>query len=115
MVYFADLNLSSGISNISANKRQAQSEACDSFGVDWGMREKAGEKFSAIKRQAFIWFFCVYEKSKWKLMHPLRRQTLSSLTLEGDLCMLIPTQTPVLLSGKRKIVHHHLLALAEQD
>lgn len=115
MGYFADLNISSGISNISANKRQPQSKACDSIGVDWEMREKAGEKFSAIKSQALIWFFCVYEKSKWKLMHPLRRQALSSLTLVGDLCVPIATQPPMLLSGRRKTVHHHLVALVEHD
>lgn len=115
MGYFADLNLSSGISNISANKRQAQSEACDSIGVHWEMREKAGKKFSAIKRQALIRFFGVYEKSKWKLMHPLRRRALSSLTLVGDLGMPVATQPPMLLSGRRKTVHHRLVALVEQD
>lgn len=100
---------------ISANKRQPQNEACDSIGVDWEMREEAGVECSAIKSQALIWFFCVYEKSKWKLMHPLRRQALSSLTLVGDLCMPIATQALMPLSGSRETVHHHLVALVEQD
>lgn len=91
MGYFADLNLSSGISNISANKKQTQTESCVTIVVEQEMRKKAGEKFSAMKNQALIWFFCVYEKSKWKLMHPLRRQALSSLTLVGDLCVPVAT------------------------
>lgn len=115
MGHFADLYLSSVISNISGNKRQSQSEACGSIGLDGELRLKAGEKYSAIKNQTLIWFFCVYEKSKWKLMHTQIKQALSSLTLVGDFCMPAATQPPVLFSVRRKTVHHHLVALVEQD
>lgn len=46
MGYFAYLNLSSGISNISANTIQHWSEGCDSIWVDWEMREKMGKILS---------------------------------------------------------------------
>lgn len=47
-------------------------------------------------------------------MHPLRRQALSSLTLAGDLCVPVTAQHPILLSGRRKTINHHLVASAEQ-
>lgn len=48
-------------------------------------------------------------------MHPLRRQALSSLTLAGDLCVPVTAQPPILLSGRRKTINHHLVDSVEQD